>query len=98
MTDVPNEPRWEDQPKSLEVSGGMLRVSLSDGRVIATPLEWYPRLVEATPDQLANVELSIAGIHWPDLDEDINVEGLLVGKRSAETDVSLKKWLQQRRP
>lgn len=59
----------------------MLRVTLRDGRVIATPLDWYPRLAEATPDQLANVELGLSGVHWPDLDEDLSIDGMLRGVR-----------------
>lgn len=55
-------------------------VSLSDGRTIAAPLAWFPRLLEATPEQLGNVELSNGGLHWESLDEDISVAGLLAGQ------------------
>src|SRR5260221_7509058 len=70
-------PREEDRPVSLNIKDGMLRVQLQDGREIATPLEWYPSLASATAEQQANVELRLSGIHWPDLDEDISVAGML---------------------
>ncbi len=57
----------------------MLRVRLADGREIAAPLEWYPRLRDATPEQRSKWEIIGGGygIHWEDLDEDISVRGLL---------------------
>ena len=56
-----------------------LRVQLTDGRKISVPLEWFPRLRNATPKQLRNWRLigDGVGIHWEDLDEDISIEGLL---------------------
>jgi hypothetical protein len=56
-----------------------LHVRLADGREIAAPLEWYPRLRDATPEQRAHWRLigRGIGIHWEDVDEDISVEGLL---------------------
>jgi len=56
-------------------------VSLVDGRTITVPLLWFPRLVSANQKQLANYELlgDGEGIHWPDVDEDISVAGLLRG-------------------
>jgi hypothetical protein len=54
-------------------------VDLSDGRVIAVPVAWFPRLMNATPEQLAQVEFSSRGLHWESLDEDISVDGLLAG-------------------
>ncbi len=56
-------------------------VSLVDGRTISVPLEWFPRLAKATRGQLENYEIlgDGEGIHWPDLDEDLSVEGLLRG-------------------
>jgi hypothetical protein len=55
-----------------------------DGRTIAVPLAWYPRLADATPEQRAQWEMAGAGygIHWPALDEDISTEGLLAGARA----------------
>jgi hypothetical protein len=76
-------PRKENRPVSVQFSDGMLRVQLQDGREIATPLEWYPVLMQATPEQQANVELSLSGIYWPDLGEDLSIAGMLRGVRPA---------------
>ncbi len=56
-------------------------VSLVDGRTLSVPLEWFPRLAKASRSELVNYELLVdgEGIHWPDLDEDISIEGLLRG-------------------
>jgi hypothetical protein len=76
-----------------------LTVELVDGRTVSVPLLWFPRLVDATPAERANWRLigRGEGIHWPDLDEDISVAGLLAGKRSGESQRSLKRWLELRR-
>jgi hypothetical protein len=60
-----------------------------DGRTIIVPLEWYPRLLDATPAQRANWKPSGAGygIHWPDVDEDLSTEGLLRGAPAAAQPV-----------
>jgi hypothetical protein len=54
-------------------------VDLSDGRVIAVPLAWFPRLLHATPQQRELVEFSPQGLHWDELNEDISIAGLLAG-------------------
>ena len=66
----------------LAVTEDTLSVDLDDGRTIAVPLTWYPRLWHGTPQERDNWRLigDGGGIHWPDLDEDISVEGLLRGK------------------
>lgn len=56
-----------------------LWVSLSDGRVIGAPLAWFPRLLRATAEQREQVSFSPRGLHWPALDEDISIAGLLAG-------------------
>ena len=58
-----------------------LVVLLADGRRITTPLAWFPRLLRATPAQRAHYELlgEGIGIHWPDVDEDLSVEGMFKG-------------------
>jgi hypothetical protein len=68
------------------VESDSLVVALADGRVISTPLAWFPRLMRATPAQQANWEVSGGGygLHWPDVDEDLSVEGLLRGAPSGE--------------
>lgn len=87
-------PRVED----ITVTEDTLSVDLSDGRTISVPLEWFPRLVHATPKERKNWRLIGRGhgIHWEDIDEDISVEGLLAGKPSGESQESFKKWLTQR--
>jgi len=76
-----------------------LVVELVDGRTLTVPLTWYPRLAHGTPDERANWRLigEGEGIHWPDVDEDISVEGLLAGRRSGETQASLRRWLESRK-
>jgi len=59
-----------------------LIVGLADGRRIATPLEWYPRLAKASGAQRENYEISPLGIHWPDIDEDLSVAGMLKAQRA----------------
>ena len=84
--------------QSLSVTDDALIVDLTDGRTITVPLIWFPRLSHGTPDERANWRLigNGAGIHWPDLDEDISVESLLAGRRSSETQESLRRWLNTR--
>ncbi|HSB69136.1 MAG TPA: DUF2442 domain-containing protein [Candidatus Methylomirabilis sp.] len=83
---------------NVAVSDDTLSVDLEDGRTISVPIGWYPRLAYGTPGERAKFQISGAGygIHWPDLDEDIGVEGLLLGKKSAEGAASFKRWLQGR--
>jgi Protein of unknown function (DUF2442) len=68
---------------SVCFSEDSLTVQLDDGRSLSVPLAWYPRLLDGTEAERENFELigEGEGIHWPDLDEDISVEGLLAGKR-----------------
>ena len=54
-------------------------VSLSDGRVLGVPLAWFPRLLNASSEQLQQVRISSRGLHWESLDEDISIDGLLRG-------------------
>jgi hypothetical protein len=64
---------------SVQTDSSLLRVTLADGRELAAPLEWFPRLRDATPEQRLNWRFigRGQGIHWPDVDEDISVTGLL---------------------
>lgn len=69
-------------------------VKLEDGRSITVPISWFPRLVKATPEERADWYFigGGLGIHWPKLDEDISVEGLLAGNKPGESDSSLEQW------
>jgi len=69
---------------SIAVSDDELTVRLVDGRTISVPLVWFPRLLHATATQRANFEVlgDGEGIHWPDVDEDISVAGLLRGVKA----------------
>ena len=82
----------------VTVTEDALIVDLSDGRTLSVPLAWYPRLLHGTPEERNNWRLigNGEGIHWPDLDEDISVESLVLGKPSGESQRSLKQWLEQR--
>jgi len=84
--------------KSVNVGKDRLEVTLADGRTVGAPLAWYPRLKEGTPKERRNYRLigRGLGIHWPELDEDISVEGLLGGRRSNESTSSLAVWRKKR--
>ncbi|MBM3289157.1 MAG: DUF2442 domain-containing protein [Candidatus Hydrogenedentes bacterium] len=84
----------------VAVSDDTLSVELSDGRTISAPLAWFPRLAHATAKERKNWRLigRGSGIHWVDIDEDVSVEGLLLGRPSGESQASFPKWLSSRRP
>ena len=88
----------EARAKGVEATEDMLVVALTDGRIVSVPLAWYPRLWYGTPEERAQVELLGDGaiLHWPALDEDLSVMGIVLGKRSGETPESLRKWLAKR--
>ncbi len=103
-----NKPYWmpgmttlvlEQEPRAVrvETDDERLTVHLTDGRTLSVPLEWYPRLIFATPEERANVELFRDGhaIYWPDLDEDLHVPGLLAGRRSMENQRSFERWKEE---
>lgn len=86
----------------LAIDDERLTVGLSDGRVLGVPIAWYPRLSHASPEDRALWELIGRGhgIHWPELDEDVSVENLLLGQPSGEGGRSFarwKEWYQKRR-
>ncbi len=82
----------------IEVSADTLSVELADGRTIAVPLAWFPRLAHASAEERGSWRLlgGGRGIHWPALDEDISIANLLAGQPSAESQSSFKKWLASR--
>jgi hypothetical protein len=91
MVEILNIP----QIQRVSVSDELLTVDLSDRRVIAVPLAWYPRLLHGTLAERENWRLtgSQAGIHWPELDEDISLKNILLGQPSGERQTSLQRWL-----
>ena len=78
MADFEHNPKT-DRPAAVHIGSGMVWVTLADGRVIGNPLSWHPWLDHATPEQQANYELSAFSIDWPDLDEGLDIEGMLRG-------------------
>ncbi len=74
-------PTADERVKDVRIAEDTLSVDLMDGRTITVPLVWYPRLLDATPEQRSHWETCSAGygIHWPDVDEDLSTEGLLRG-------------------
>ena len=87
-------PKAED----VSVTSDTLTVELSDGRTISVPLGWFPRLSHATSKERKTWLLvgKGEGVHWPLIDEDVGVEGLLAGRPSGEGQESFKKWLTAR--
>ncbi|HKZ36751.1 MAG TPA: DUF2442 domain-containing protein [Chryseolinea sp.] len=84
--------------QNVNVTDDALIVDLSDGRTVSVPLAWFPRLLHGTLKERKHWRLigDGEGIHWPDLDEDISVENLILGKPSGESQKSFKKWLEAR--
>ncbi len=79
-------PQHEPRAEHVHCTDDELIVTLADGRTLSVPLTWFPRLTSATPAARSRCELlgDGRGIHWPELDEDISIAGLLVeGKPAA---------------
>ena len=88
----------EARAQRVAVTDDALIVDLVDGRTISVPVSWYPRLAHGSSAERSHWRFigDGEGIHWPDLDEDISIEGLLAGRRSGESQRSLRKWLENR--
>lgn len=88
----------EASAQAVRVSEDSITIDLVDGRTIIAPLVWYPRLWYGTAQERSQFEILADGtlVHWTDLDEDLSVAGLLAGRRSGESPVSLKRWLRER--
>ena len=86
--------------KHVSVTKDALVVELQDGRTVSVPLGWYPRLAEASVAERRRWELigPGIGIHWPALDEDISIDGLMRGLPSGESQASLERWRASRKP
>ena len=89
----------ECNAQDVTFSEDSFNVLLDDGRSVTIPLAWFPRLGYATRQELENYELigDGEGIHWPDLNEDISIEGLIAGRRSGESQKSFRKWIEKRK-
>lgn len=83
--------------KRVSITKDRLIVELKDGRIISTPLKWYPRLMVATPAERKNVEIGAYGLSWPDLDEDLSYRGMLLGRRDQSNPRFLKFWRDNRK-
>ena len=85
--------------RAVRFSDEALIVELVDGRTLSVPLSWYPRLAHATAEERGRCRLIAngRGVHWDAIDEDISVEGLLAGRRSGETQASLRRWFESRK-
>ena len=79
------------------VTDETLTVELTDGRTITVPIVWFPRLAYGTPEERQHYQMLRDSIHWPDLDEDIGLPTLLLGRGPGESPAALQKWLAQRK-
>jgi len=88
----------EARAQHVTINEDSLSIDLVDGRTIVVPLLWYPRLWHGTPEERNNFKIIADGtlIHWPVLDEDLSISGILAGRQSGESPKSLKKWLAER--
>ena len=87
------------QAQNVVVTDDALTVDLSDGPTISVPLAWYPRLLHSTPNERNNWRFigGNDGIHWPDIDEDISIKNIILGKPSGESQKSFQRWLDERK-
>ncbi len=89
----------EAEAVAAEVGRDAVTVRLADGRTVSFPIAWSPRLLYGTPEERAEIEVSPYGIHWPLLNEDLSIRGILNGRPSLEGPSSVKTWeaLMERR-
>jgi hypothetical protein len=88
----------EARAQGVQIQDDSLVVHLVDGRTIIIPLAWYPRLWYGRLDERQHFEILGDGayVHWPDLDEDLSIDGIVAGHHSGECADSLKRWLSSR--
>jgi hypothetical protein len=91
--------RHPPQINHVHVTANALNVYLEDGRMLSSPLSWFPRLLHGTETERNRYQLLGDNdvIHWPDLDEDIDLSRLFVGGKSQESEGSIQRWLATRR-
>ena len=92
MVDIEQNPqRYEpSRPVGIRFIDNMVWVTLADGRVIGNPLDWHPWLLQAQPEQLKNIEMDVFSIFWPDLEEGLDIEGMLRGVQPVTTSETAK--------
>jgi len=96
MTTLLDDSELVVRATNVVVTEHHLTVDLADGRTISAPVTWYPRLAHGNASERAKVEIGPNGLHWPDLDEDISIKGLLLGHKSGESLKSIQRWLDCR--
>jgi hypothetical protein len=82
---------------NITLTNDNLVVDLEDGRTISVPLIYYPSLYHGSIEERQNWVIEGEGLHWPELDEDIRTADLLIGLPSAESQESLRRWLEERK-
>lgn len=92
-----DEADFDVRATKVQVTDEVLTVELDDGRTIALPVQWFPRLRHGTPQERANVDIGAFGISWPDLEEDLSYKGLILGRKSGENPAIIKYWLDNRK-
>ena len=87
-----SEPKAGERIIGVDVTDDVLIVALADGRSVSVPLAWYPRLLHATAAQRSQWQIAGAGfgIHWPEIDEDLSVQGILLGLPAPGVHVELQ--------
>ena len=93
---ISTDKRDEVLATNLHFNDDFLTVDLADGRRIKVPMSWYPRIAHATKKERENWEMVLngEGFHWPDLDEDLSVDGFIKGRPSGESKRSFARWLK----
>jgi hypothetical protein len=81
MLNIPFHFDGKARPVSVRIHDSLVSVTLADGRVISNPLEWHPWLASATPQQQERVEYHAFSVDWSDLDEGLDIQGMLEGIR-----------------
>lgn len=86
-------PAADERVSKVAVTDDLLSVQLRDGRIISVPLSWYPRLQQASKQERENWEIGPDGyeIHWPDVDEDLSTESLLLGVPAAKNTTPIRR-------
>ncbi len=89
---ISSEPRPGERIVSVEFTEDSLVIALADGRTVSVPLAWYPRLLHATTAQRGRWQIAGAGfgIHWPEIDEDLSVQGILAGVPTSGVQIPLR--------